>query len=232
LLIKIINFKRKSPRRPADLRRLFGYLFTPQMAAEPDLNRLLGPPELTHLVLTHRPWGEELELAANDLANQLDSYTREAGVCQRECAGQPGCKGIRSCLGTKRPPNWYTHIVFSFAPMSTPDLTAPPDTHKTPRRHFSPSANAVRIAKDALDFMGWSETQPAVFVVHGDKAHTHVHVVTTVPVFGGGVWDVFRFSRQQLFEIAKICTEAFELSTQTPMLQGYYRRWTNINNAS
>ena len=119
MLIKIINFKRKSPRRPADLRRLFGYLFTPQMAAEPDLNRLLGPPELTHLVLTHRPWGEELELAANDLANQLDSYTREAGVCQRECAGQPGCKGIRSCLGTKRPPNWYTHIVFSFAPMST-----------------------------------------------------------------------------------------------------------------
>lgn len=231
MLIKIINFKRKSPRRPADLRRLFVYLFTPQVAAEPDLNRLLGPPELTHLVLTHRPWGEELELAANDLTNQLDSYTREAGVCQRECAGQPGCKGINSCLGTKRPSNWYTHIVFSFAPMSTPDLASPPDAHKTPRRHFSPSANAVRIAKDALDFMGWSETQPALFVVHGDKEHIHVHVVTTVPVFGGGVWDVFRFSRQQLFEIARLCTEAFGLSTETPRLQSYYSKWARINNA-
>jgi len=230
LLIKVINFKRKSPRRPADLRRLFGYLFTPQMADEPDLNRLLGPPELTHLVLAHRPWGDELAQAADNLANQIDWYTRESGVCQRECAGQPGCKGIKSCLGTKRPPNWYTHIIFSFAPMATPDLLQPPDTHETPLRNLSPSANAIRIAKDALDFMGWSETQPAVFVVHRDRAHIHVHVVTTVPVFGGGVWDVFRSSRQQLFEIAKLCTEAFGLSTETPRIQRYYRTWDRINN--
>jgi hypothetical protein len=231
LLIKIINFQRKSPRRPADLRRLFGYLFTPQMAAEPDLNRLLGPPELNHLVLTHRPWGDELDHAADDLANQIDYYTREAGVCQRECAGQPGCKGLKACLGTKRPAGWYTHIVFSFAPLAAPDLRSPPDAHKTPRRNASPAANAIRISKDALDFMGWSETQPALFVVHGDKAHIHVHVVTTTPVFGGGAWDVFRFSRQQLFEIARICTDAFGLSTGTPMLRGYYRRWTRIHNA-
>lgn len=63
--------------------------------------------------------------------------------------------------------------------------------------------------------MGWSEVQPAVFVAHADKAHIHVHVVTTAPVYGGGLWDVFRFSRKRLVEIAEICSDAFDLPRQT-----------------
>ena len=78
--------------------------------------------------------------------------------------------------------------------------------------------------------MGWSGTQPGVFVVHGDREHIHVHAVISTPVFNGGVWDIFRFSRQQLFEIAQKCTEAFNLSTETPALQRYYKKWEKFSN--
>jgi hypothetical protein len=215
VLIKISNFKSKGAKRPRELRRLFKYLSSPQNKAQLGHPRLLGPPELNHLVLTHRPWGEELDLAADDLTNQLDAYTRQAGACQRECAGRPGCKGLKACVGRKRPSSWFVHIIFSFEPIAAHDLWSPADTHKTPPRNAAPAANAIRITRDALDFMGWSNTQPAVFVAHADKAHIHVHVVTTVPVFGGGLWDVFRFSRKRMFEIAEISSEAFGLPLQT-----------------
>ncbi|MGJ7579819.1 hypothetical protein ACSFA3_06520 [Variovorax sp. RHLX14] len=80
---------------------------------------------------------------------------------------------------------------------------------------MSHSTNAIRVAKDALDFLGWSDSQPSLFVVHGDRKHVHVHAVIAIPVYGGGTWDVLRFSRQQLHEIAKFATEAFDLPTRT-----------------
>lgn len=232
MLIKVINFERKSPRRPADLRRLFRYLFTPQLSAEPDLNRLLGPPLLDHLVLTHGIWGDEIDLAADDLANQIDFYSREAGVCQRECSGRLGCTGLKACLGRRRPASWYTHIICSFAPIATTDLRTPSDGHRTPRKWASSAANAIRITRDALDFLGWSGAQPGVFVVHGDRQHIHVHAVIATPVFGGDVWDIFNFSREEMFLVARRCTEAFDLSTETPQLQRYYRRWEHIHDAA
>lgn len=232
MLIKVINFERASPRRPADLRRLFRYLFSPQLTSDPNSNRLLGPPLLDHLVLATEIWGDEIDVAADDLANQMDFYVREAGVCQRECALRPGCKGLKHCMGRERPPDWYTHIICSFAPFAAGDLRSPADPHSSPRKHASSAANAIRITRDALDFLGWSGAQPGIFVVHGDREHIHVHAVIATPVFGGGVWDVFSFSRQRLFEIAEHCTEAFQLSTQTPKLQGYYKRWQTINDLS
>lgn len=118
MLIKISNFKSKGEKRPRELRRLFKYLSSPQSDTEPTGPRLLGPPELHHLVLTYKPWGEELDLAADDLTNQLDAYTRGAGSCQRECAGRPGCKGLKACVGRKRPSTWFVHIIVSFEPIA------------------------------------------------------------------------------------------------------------------
>lgn len=225
MLIKIIRFKRKSPRRPTDLRRLFKYLFTPKTDADPASNRLLGPPQVDHLVLNHMPWGNDVEAAADDLANQFDFYVREAGVCQKRCAGLVGCKGLKACVGRPRPPAWYAHVVFAFAPIASPEIRNPADDHQSPPRNASSAANAIRIARDALDFLGWGGTQPAVFVAHGDRAHIHVHAVIATPVFGGDVWDVFRFSSRQLFDVAAACTSAFNLSTGTPMLEKYYEQW-------
>lgn len=254
MLIKIINFARASdaPRPPAHLRRQLRYLFTPQLSRDPDLNRLLGPPLLDHLILTHGVFGTDIELAANDLANQFDFYAREAGVCQQPCSSfhepkwatphpelrfvpeihpnRPNCAGLKSCLGRKRPTDWYVHMIFSFAPFATADLRSPSDPHSTPRKHASSAGNAIRIARDALKLLGWSGTQPGVFVVHGDREHIHVHAVIATPVFGGAVWDVFNFSRQELFDVASMCREAFALSTETPKLQMYYKRWERISN--
>ncbi len=212
MLIKVINFKRQSLRRSSDLRRLFKYLLTPQLGAEPELNRLLGPPQLDHLVLRHTPWGNEVDAAADDLANQFDFYVREAGVCQKTCAGIQGCKGVKTCVGRPRPASWYVHIVCSFAPITSPELRNPPDGHQSPPRNASSAANAIRITRDALDHLGWGGTQPAVFVAHGDREHIHVHTVTATPVFGGDVWDIFRFPRSQLYEASMLCSSAFNLS--------------------
>jgi len=225
VLIKIIRFKRKSRKRPADLRRLFLYLFTPKPDADPASNRLLGPPQLDHLVLNHMPWGDDVKAAADDLANQFDFYVREAGVCQTKCAGVTGCKGLKACVGRPRPVDWYAHVVFAFAPIASPEIRNPADDHKTPPRNASSAANAIRIARDVLDFLGWTGIQPAVFVAHGDQAHIHVHAVISTPVFDDNTWDIFRFSKKQLFAVAATCTSAFNLSTGTPMLEKYYKQW-------
>jgi hypothetical protein len=49
--------------------------------------------------------------------------------------------------------------------------------------------------------------------------------VIATTVFGGDVWDVFRISSRQLFDVAAACTSAFNLSTGTPMLEKYYDQW-------
>lgn len=213
LLIKIINSSRNSPRRVTDLRRLITYLFTPQLSDDPLGNRLLGPAELDHLVTHHTTCNDELSVMVDDLAMQFDWYTREAGICQRNCSRPTECRGLKHCLGNVRPASWYAHLIFAFSPTSTDHLRSPPDQHRTPPRSASKSANAIRIARDALDLLGWSGTQPALFVVHGDKRHIHVHAVVATTVFDGGTWDAFRFSRRQLFEIAAICAETFQLSS-------------------
>ncbi|MGJ7554650.1 relaxase/mobilization nuclease domain-containing protein [Variovorax sp. RB3P1] len=197
MLIKISNYRRKKPRRPSDLRRLIRYLFEPKPSVNIRDHRLLGPPELHHLLLTARPWGSEIGESADDLTHQFIQYCREAS--------SPG----------PVPEVWYVHLIFSFSPASTPTLRSPTDCHRSPASGVSHSANAIRVATDALDFLGWSGTQPSLFVVHGDRKHVHVHAVIAIPVYGGTTWDVLRFSRRQLHEIAKLAAEAFDLPTRT-----------------
>lgn len=214
MLIKIINFRRKEPRLPRDLRRLIRYLLSPKLSAGANGARLLGPPELHHLLLSVRPWGTEISAAAEDITEQFVRYCREATV------------------GQTMPEVWYVHMIFSFAPVASSDLKTPPDPHWHLPRWASQSANAIRIARDALDFLGWIDMQPAIFVVHGDRRHIHVHAVIAIPVFGDKPWNALRLSRRLLNETAKICADAFHLPITARSVEPYYKKWESLLDTS
>ncbi len=213
MLIKVINEKRKSPRSRRDLRRLLLYLFEPKSDTDSPDARLLGPPELHHLLTSYRPWGLETYLAAAELTLQFEEYCKQATV------------------GRAMPDNWFAHVVFSFAPWTSENLRSPADNFKTPFRHLSQSKNAVRIAKDALDFLGWSSERPAIFVTHGDRHHIHVHGVFPVVGHNGPDWDINDHSKENdplLFEAGKLCTEAFSLNLSTSKLRKYYKKFGTL----
>lgn len=210
MLIKVINEQRENPRSRRDLRRLFLYLFEPKSDTDSPDARLLGPPELHHLVTSYRPWGLETYFAANELTLQFEEYCKFATV------------------GRAMPDNWFAHVVFSFAPWSSGNIRSPVDNFKTPFRHLSQSKNAIRIAKDALDFLGWSGERPALFVTHGDRQHIHVHGVFAVVGHNGHDWDINSHSEENdplLFEAGKLCTEAFRLNLSTAKLRKYYKKF-------
>jgi hypothetical protein len=157
------------------------------------------------------PWGPGIDETADDLTNQMVRYCQSARV------------------GKHMPDPWYVHIMLSFSPKATPALMAPPDKHAVPAKARSMTGNAIRLAFDALDFLGWGGTQPGVFVVHGDRRHIHVHAVIVLPVKDGDVWDVLRFSRRQVNEIAQICSDAFELpGGRTSTAREHLRRWMSL----
>jgi hypothetical protein len=216
VLIKIVNFKRKERRRPADLRRLFRYLLSPKLSRNPQKTpaRLLGPPDLHHLVLTSLPWGAGINESADDLANQFHRYCRDA------------------CAYREFPEVWYVHIIFSFAPQSAQDLRTPPDRHGTPVKRASVAQNALRLSYDALDFLGWPDRQPSFFVVHGDRRHIHVHGVLALPFPSGEVWDALTTSRGQLNEIANICADAFGLKITKRAARAHQRRLDSMTEDS
>lgn len=229
MLIKVIRFKRKTPRRTTQLRRLLKYLLTPKLI-ESTGGRLMGPPQFDHLVVTKTPWGDVLEHFVTDIVEQFDFYAREAGVCQKSCAkASLGCKGLGSCIGRDRPNDWYVHIIFSFSPEDKSALRSPPDPHNIPAKRASSTSNLIRIAKDALDFLGWDQVQPAVFVAHSDKEHPHVHAVIATALFPDGYWDVFKFQRSQMLEISNLASDAFNLTKVTLKPRVYQSKWEKIS---
>lgn len=210
MLLKIVNFSRKQPRRRCDLRRLLRYLFSPHQSMAGAGVRLLGPPELHKLVLTAMPWGTEICDAASQLTQQMDRY----------------CRAARS--GQALPAVWYTHIIISFPPAATKALREPVDPHDHIPRWKSPAQNAYRLARDVLDFLGWTENRPTLFVAHGDKRHLHVHVVAVLPVFNDEDWAVLRLSRRQLDEVAKICASAFGIPLASRAAHQHHRKWEQL----
>lgn len=195
MLIKIINFSRKSPRKPRDLRRLIRYLLTPKLSQTSHRTppRLLGPPVLRHLLLNSKPWGVGVDESADDITNQFVRYCRYA------------------CEGRAIPIVWYVHIILSFAPSATPTLRSPTDPHTSPPKKLSIAQSAVRIAEDALDALGWSKHQPAFLCVHGDRSHIHVHAVIATPFVVPIEWDILKLSRVHINELAKFCADTFKL---------------------
>ena len=203
MLIKIINFSRKSPRLPRDLRRLIRYLLTPKFSwtSHRTPPRLLGAPVLRHLLLNSDPWGVGVDESADDITNQFLRYCRFA------------------CEGRSIPDVWYVHIILSFAPAATPTLRYPTDPHISPPKRLSIAQSAVRIAEDALDALGWSKHQPAFLCVHGDRSHIHVHAVVAIPfvvpvewdIQRDIQWDILRLSRVDINELAKACADTFRL---------------------
>lgn len=214
MLIKVINEKRQKPRTRRDLRRLLKYLFDPKALDDSADDRLLGPPELHHLITNFLPWGTETYEAANEVALQFEDYYKLATM---------GCEPSE---------NWFAHIVFSFAPWTSDNLRSPADDFKSPKRHMSQAKNAIRIAKDSLDFLGWSDQCPSLFVTHSDRQHIHVHGVLTTVGHGGRSWpitDPAEYDEALFFEAAKICAEAFQLSLSTAKLKAYYKRWGSLS---
>jgi len=211
MLIKIMNRRRAKSRKVGDLRRLMRYLFTPKLSAEPMGARLLGPPELHQLLLNDRPWGDEVDDAAFDLADQLWRYCREARI------------------GQSMPIVWYVHVICSFAPAATESLRSPPDPYPTPARWASTAKNAIRVTSDAMDFLGWTLNRPSVFVVHGDREHIHVHVVAAIPTAGDDDWAILRLSRREINKVAKICAEAFNIPVAPRIATSYYGAWEAIH---
>jgi hypothetical protein len=157
------------------------------------------------------PWGDGVRQAANDLADQMFRHCREA------CAGKP------------MPHRSYVHIVISFAPAAKRVLAAPIDPHHVPPKAWSMAGNALRVAFDALDYLGWEGEQPAVFVVHGDRRHVHVHAVIALPIKQGRTWDILRFSRKQIDEWAKITSDAFNLPLSSgKTARKHQQRWETM----
>ena len=217
MLIKVINVARRSPRTRGDLRRLFKYLFEPKALEDSADDRLLGPPELHHLITNFRPWGAESYEAAHELALQMEDY----------------CK--LSTVGRELPENWFAHLIFSFAPWTSDNLRSPADDFKSPKRHMSQAKNATRIAKDALDFLGWSDEFPSLFVTHGDRDHVHVHAVFPTVGHDGRSWPITNpdeYDEQVFMETAKICAETFQLSLSTAKLKAYYKRWGSLSSGN
>lgn len=212
MLLKIINHKRKQPRRRSDLRRLFRYLFTPQLGAHFEGTRLLAPPELHQLFLVASPWGEEIAAAADELTAQMDAYCRTA------------------CSGRALPDCWFVHIVVAFAPSATDALHEPAFQSRT-GRWGTLASNACSITRDLLDVFGWSPDRPTALVVHGDRRHVHVHVVATVPLLGtGSDWNILRISRTQLNLAAKQCATAFGLPIGR-IAGGQFKFWEQLHDS-
>lgn len=202
MFVKIINFRRIEPRKKTDLTRLLLYLFKvkddPQKATllnnQAVASRLLGPPLLLHLVMTHQAWGDHVEDLAHDLSSQMHRYA------------------LAACVNCDLPHTWYTHIVLSFHRLDGVKLEAPQDRLKHRNSYKSRSMNAMRICIDMLKALGCSLTQPMVLVAHADRRHIHVHAVVILPVKDGTQWDVLNFSRNFLYEIALINKKTFELT--------------------
>ncbi|MDT7837482.1 relaxase/mobilization nuclease domain-containing protein [Aquabacterium sp. OR-4] len=210
MLLKIINHRRKQPRRRADLRRLFRYLFSPQHSMSGKDVRLLGPPQLYKLALTAMPWGDEVADAAAQLTLQMDRYCRAAKA------------------GAQIPPVWYVHIVISFAPAAARMLREPQDPHRHVPQWASSAQNAYRLARDALDFFGWTPNRPTVMVAHGDKRHIHVHVVAVIPVLNDDDWNVLKNSRKQLHEVAMLCAGAYGIPLAGRAAHAHHRKWGHL----
>ncbi|MFG6443565.1 hypothetical protein [Roseateles sp. LKC17W] len=79
-----------------------------------------------------------------------------------------------------------------------------------------------------LDFLGWTENRPSLFVAHGDKRHVHVHVVAVLPVFNDEDWAVLHLSRRQLDEVAKICACAFGIPLASRAAHEHHRKWEQL----
>ena len=210
MLLKIINHRRAQPRRRADLRRLFRYLFSPQDSLSGSNVRLLGPPQLYKLALTAMPWGTEVADAATQLTLQMDRYCRAAKA------------------GAKIPPVWYVHIVVSFAPAASRVLKNPPEQPRHVPRWASSAQNAYRVSRDALDFFGWTPNRPTVMVAHGDKRHIHVHVVAVIPTIHDDDWNILKNSRRQMNEIAMLCAGAYGIPRTSRAGRKQHEKWAHL----
>lgn len=209
MYLKVINFKRSRPLRPADLRRRLRYLFTPDASLSGPDARLLGPPDLHKLVLLAHPWGEGIHAAAEEITKQMVHYCRIA------------------CAGRAMPDTWFVHCVVSFAHSASDVLQRPNDAAKQ-RSWSSQALNAYRVAKDVWSFFGWNRERPSVFVAHGDKEHIHVHLLALIPQIDGGDWSILRTTRSQRREIARISADAFGMDLAGEEVHVHAQEWEQM----
>jgi hypothetical protein len=213
MIIKLMIRKSTTRKRPKDLRRLLRYLFTPQLSRTPlpSPPRLLGPPQVHSLIQRHLPWGLSMELAADDLANQMAMHSRHA---------------FRSQIF---PAVWYAHIVMSFAPAASELLSNPVDDRPYPPKTRTQAGNALRICYDALDSLGWDpHIRPSVHVVHGDRRHIHVHSVIALASFRGVVWEIHRVGRRVMIDYGEACRQGFQLPKVGKTAALHLRRWADF----
>lgn len=195
MLLKVVNFKREVPRRPAELRRLLRYLFTPKASRPGSGARLLAPPQLYRLAMSSAPWGASIERAADQLTAQFVNY--------RDVA----------CIGRAFPDDWYAHLIVAYSPIARDALAALRQGDDEGRWGTLPR-NACGVARVVLGRFGWTPARPSAFIVHGNTRHVHVHVVATIPTIGGADWDILQHSRRRLNAAAKECAERFGLPHQ------------------
>ncbi|VXD04080.1 hypothetical protein PSEUDO9AZ_40821 [Pseudomonas sp. 9AZ] len=79
--------------------------------------------------------------------------------------------------GKKPPEDYFAHSVMSFFPGN--------DEHAADQLT---AEQAIELAKEAMSEVAPGERQ-VLYVVHGDKAHLHVHIVFSVVERGGRVWN-------------------------------------------
>ncbi|WP_176450992.1 relaxase/mobilization nuclease domain-containing protein [Pseudomonas aeruginosa] len=83
----------------------------------------------------------------------------------------------RERCGKKPPEDYFVHSVLSFFPGDT--------EHKADQLT---AEQAIELAKEAMVEVAPGDRQ-AMYVVHGDKAHLHVHIVFSVVERGGRIWN-------------------------------------------
>ncbi|MCO7597250.1 MULTISPECIES: relaxase/mobilization nuclease domain-containing protein [Pseudomonas] len=80
-------------------------------------------------------------------------------------------------VGKKPPEDYFVHSVMSFFPGNA--------VHEADQLT---AEQAVELAKEAMAEVAPGERQ-VLYVVHGDKAHLHVHIVFSTVELGGRIWN-------------------------------------------
>lgn len=210
MFVKVVNFKRQTPRKKKDLARLIRYLLSPksdprfvklddfdisEIAFSPN-QRLLGPPLAKNLLLSIPPWGKTLALCAQDISQQIFDYALQTSVNH----------------GKALPDNWYAHFILSFHPRDRTRIRRRADIplNKDLR---SCTQTLFHISLDFLDAMGLDTSQKVFLVAHADRKHWHVHAVIALPdSLQDPKFGMLKIDRHLIFEYAVICTTAFNLS--------------------
>lgn len=194
MYVEIRPYNRDHPQRIADLSALIKYMLEakdPRTENEKNHEqRLAGPPVTARLVQRVSPFGNTINAASYDLAQQLFNHARDRQVAE------------------DLPPEVYKYLFISFPihqPINKKFLALTPMTAE--RQDVSDFQNMIRVVRELLDAMGIGENTPSIIVVHDDTDHYHAHVV--VGLFAADIDCTTAFNELSYARIKEIASALY-----------------------